>query len=87
MAMVATYAFIKAGREEIAYQIAEKLLGDKHGLMHKAVGWMLREAGKRGGSLKLRQFLDGHIKGMPRTTLRYAIEHFPEKERQVYLKK
>lgn len=87
MAMVATYAFIKAGREEIAYQIAEKLLGDKHDLMHKAVGWMLREAGKRGDSLKLRQFLDGHIKGMPRTTLRYAIEHFPEKERQVYLKK
>lgn len=87
MAMVATYAFIKAGREEVAYQIAEKLLGDKHDLMHKAVGWMLREAGKRGDSLKLRQFLDKHIGKMPRTTLRYAIERFPEKDRQAYLKK
>lgn len=87
LAMVATYAFIKAGQEDMAYQVAEKLLDDKHDLMHKAVGWMLREAGKRGDVLKLRQFLDKHIGKMPRTTLRYAIERFPEKDRQAYLKK
>ena len=87
MAMVSTYAFIKAGREEIAYYIAEKLLSDKQDLMHKAVGWMLREAGKQGNALKLHQFLDKHLKNLPRTTLRYAIERFSEKERQAYLKK
>lgn len=87
LAMVATYAFIKAGRVDEAYRIAEKLLNDKHDLMHKAVGWMLREAGKRGDALKLRQFLNKHIRIFPRTALRYAIENFPEKERQAYLKK
>lgn len=87
LAMVATYAFIKAGQEDMAYQVAEKLLDDKHDLMHKAVGWMLREAGKRGDIAKLHQFINKHIKDLPRTTLRYAIERFPERERQAYLKK
>lgn len=87
LAMVATYAFIKAGQEDEAYRIAERLLNDKHDLIHKAVGWMLREAGKRGNVFKLRQFIDRHIKDMPRTTLRYAIERFSGQERQAYLKK
>jgi len=87
MAIVATYAFIKVGREDEAYRIATKLLGDSHDLMHKAVGWMLREAGQRDNAFKLRQFLNKHLKNLPRTTLRYAIEHFKETERRMYLKK
>lgn len=87
MAMVATYAFIKTGKEDIVYRLAEKLLRDKHDLIHKAIGWMLREAGKKGNPYQLRRFLNQHIKNLPRTALRYAIERFPEMERQKYLKK
>jgi 3-methyladenine DNA glycosylase AlkD len=87
IAMVSTFAFIKDGQPEVAFAVAEKLLGDKHDLMHKAVGWMLREAGKRGGQEKLTAFLDRHAAKMPRTALRYAIERFSQKERAAYLKK
>jgi 3-methyladenine DNA glycosylase AlkD len=55
--------------------------------MHKAVGWMLREVGKRVDKKKLTGFLDSHVKDMPRTALRYAIEHLSPKEREDYLKK
>ncbi|MFZ1317537.1 MAG: DNA alkylation repair protein, partial [Candidatus Saccharimonas aalborgensis] len=54
-------------------------------LMHKAVGWTLREVGKRCDEQLLRDFLDRHARGMPRTALRYAIEHLPETQRQYYL--
>ncbi len=79
-----TFAFIRAGRLEPTWQIAELLLADKHDLIHKAVGWMLREAGKRDLD-GLRVFLDEHVSRMPRTMLRYAIEKLPEPERKAWL--
>jgi len=87
MAMVATYSYIKIGRAEEAIEIAKKLLQDEHDLMHKAVGWMLREVGKRVDRKKLTNFLDEYGKNMPRTALRYAIEHLNPSERESYLKK
>lgn len=87
MAMIATYAFIQKGRAEEALTMAERLLKDEHDLMHKAVGWMLREVGKRVSRKKLTGFLDKHVKIMPRTTLRYALEHFTPSERESYLRR
>ncbi len=87
MAMVATYAFIKAGYYKETFSLAKKLLKDEHDLIHKAVGWMLREAGKRVSRDKLREFLNEHHRLMPRTALRYAIEHLPAPEREHYLAK
>jgi len=87
MAMVATYAFIKKGRVEPTLLLAEKLLKDEHDLIHKAVGWMLREMGKRIDKQKLTDFLDKHYRRMPRTALRYAIEHLSPRQRQRYLAK
>jgi len=66
--------------------LAKHLLNDPEDLMHKATGWMLREAGKRNQS-DLLSFLDKHIQSMPRTMVRYAIERFPEPLRQTYLRK
>jgi 3-methyladenine DNA glycosylase AlkD len=85
IAMVSTQRFIAAGQSSDVYGLAEVLLGDQHDLMHKAVGWMLREAGKRVDAAELRQFLDLHATEMPRTALRYAIEHFTPEERGHYL--
>ena len=84
IAMLATFHFIKHGEFDDALELAGMLLSDEHDLMHKAVGWMLREIGKRDGTL-LRRFLQSRYKKMPRTMLRYAIEKFPEKERKNYL--
>lgn len=85
MAVLATFYFIKNNLFDDALAIAELLLQDQHDLIHKAVGWMLREIGKR--DLKREQaFLDSHYRNMPRTMLRYAIEKFPETRRQRYLK-
>ncbi|MFH1412582.1 MAG: DNA alkylation repair protein [bacterium] len=86
IAILATFAFIKQGDFIDCLRISKILLKDKHDLIHKAVGWMLREAGKRDIKV-LKKFLDQNIKQMPRTMLRYAIERLPEKRRQFYLKK
>lgn len=85
IAMVATFHFIKAGRADEAFDVAELLLADKHDLMHKAAGWMLREVGKRCDAATLEGFLKRHCRVMPRTMLRYAIERFPEPLRRAYL--
>lgn len=87
IAMVSTWAFIRHGEIDDTFKIAELLLQDKHDLIHKAVGWMLREAGKKVGHTPLKTWLDNHYKHMPRTALRYAIEHFDPAMRQHYLKK
>jgi len=85
MAMIATFAFIKEGQTTETFRIAKKLLKDEHDLIHKAVGWMLREVGKRVSKSELLEFLDHHRKIMPRTALRYAIEHLSPAERKYYL--
>jgi 3-methyladenine DNA glycosylase AlkD len=84
IAIVGTYHFIKRGEVEETFRIADLLLGDPHDLIHKATGWMLREAGKRDPRAE-RAFLKDRYRTMPRTMLRYAIERFPEAERRRYL--
>lgn len=86
IAIVATYAFIKNKKFDRTLKIAQILLSDKHDLIHKAVGWMLREVGKR--DLKAEEeFLKKNYKIMPRTMLRYAIERFDAKKRKFYMTK
>jgi 3-methyladenine DNA glycosylase AlkD len=84
IAVLATFWFIRYRDFADALKIAKILLDDKHDLIHKAVGWMLREIGKRDEKV-LRQFLNQHAPKMPRTMLRYAIEKFSEKDRKHYL--
>ena len=85
IAIISTFSFIKRREFSDTVNIARVLLKDKEDLIHKAVGWMLREVGKRGGQEKLEQFLNYYTPQMARTTLRYAIERFPEKLRHKYL--
>jgi 3-methyladenine DNA glycosylase AlkD len=85
MAIVATLTFIRRDEFDDTLRIAERLLDDKHDLIHKAMGWMLREVGKRSEST-LVQFLEEHYDAMPRTALRYAIERFPEERRRRMLR-
>jgi 3-methyladenine DNA glycosylase AlkD len=88
IAVVATFAFIANQEFEDTIKLARILLKDKHDLMHKAVGWALREVGKKSnkGYNLLLEFLDKHCLEMPRTMLRYAIERLPEEKRLYYLK-
>jgi 3-methyladenine DNA glycosylase AlkD len=85
IAIVSTWYFIRNNDLECTFKIAEMLLSDDHDLIHKAVGWMLREAGKR-DEKQLSAFLDHHAEKMPRTMLRYSIEKFPEQQRKNYLR-
>jgi 3-methyladenine DNA glycosylase AlkD len=85
MAIIATFDFIRQGDFDETLRVACLLLGDPEDLIHKAVGWMLREVGKREAAVA-EVFLQAHYCQMPRTMLRYAIERFPEARRQAYLK-
>jgi 3-methyladenine DNA glycosylase AlkD len=84
ISIVATHYFIRQSEFADTLRIAELLLGDKEDLIHKAVGWMLREVGKK-DQAALEGFLRRHGKVMPRTALRYSIERFPKELRLAYL--
>ncbi len=84
ISIISTAAFIRNNYFEDTIKISEILLKDKHDLIHKAVGWMLREIGKRDEDCLIK-FLNENYKEMPRTMLRYAIEKFPEEKRKAYL--
>jgi len=86
MAAISTFAFIAKGDFGCSLKLAEMLINDEHDLMHKAVGWMLREIWKK-DKKALERFLKKHYKTMPRIMLRYAIEKLPESDRKSYLKK
>ena len=86
IAMLSTFNYIKNGKAEDALIIAEILLDDNHDLIHKAVGWMLREVGKRINQQMTELFLEKHMSHMSRTTLRYAIERFPNEKKAYYMK-
>jgi len=86
IAIVSTWWFIRKGRVDDTFALAEILLSDPEDLIHKATGWMLREAGKK-GLRALERFLRKHHASMPRTALRYAIERFPPEERERYLQR
>ena len=82
--IVSTMTFIRHGQLDDTFAIADILLHHPHDLIHKAVGWLLREAGKRNKDA-LKDYLQSRYQTMPRTALRYAIEKFPEEERKAYL--
>ncbi len=85
VAMVSTWRLSQKGIFEHTFRLADRFMNHPHDLMHKAMGWMLREVGKRGGRDELLDYLDTNATRMPRTALRYAIEHLPAPLRQHYL--
>jgi len=86
IAIISTFAFIKKNEFGDALKISEYLLNDRHDLIHKAVGWMLREIGKRNQDI-LEDFLKKHSRNMPRTMLRYSVEKFDKEKREFYMKR
>lgn len=86
IAMLSTFAFIRAGRFELPLRIATSLLGDPEDLIHKAVGWMLREVVERSPEAGV-PFLEAHAADMPRTMLRYAVEKLPRTQRDRFLRR
>lgn len=86
MAVLATLTFIRRGQFEDMLRLVEGLLSDRHNLIHKGCGWMLREAGNRDRRV-LTGFLERHVARMPRTMLRYAIEKLPPGERSAWMKR
>lgn len=86
IAIVSTYAFIRKGQLEDTYALSDIMMQHPHDLMHKAIGWMLREAGKRNPE-RLYDYVMSHRADMPRTMLRYAIEKFSPKERTILMKR
>ena len=86
IAIISTYAFIRKGQLEDTYALSNLMMQHPHDLMHKAIGWMLREAGKR-DSERLYDYVMSHRADMPRTMLRYAIEKFSPKERAILMKR
>ena len=84
VAVLSTFAFIKRGDASTTLALAERLLGDREDLMHKAVGWMLREVGKRVDLTELLAFLDANAARMPRTMLSYATEHLGPEQRATF---
>jgi 3-methyladenine DNA glycosylase AlkD len=86
IAMVATLYFIKLGQFEDTFRLAEQLMDDPHDLVHKATGWMLREAGKQSPQALLK-FLDKHYSRLPRTALRYAVERLSSVQKKHYMRR
>lgn len=86
IAILSTFAYLRGGDATPTQQIADLLLHDREDLIHKAVGWLLREMGKRVSKDVLTTYLASRYKTMPRTMLRYAIEHYSAKERLAYLR-
>lgn len=84
IAIVSTLAFVRKGQFHDTLELVKKLIAHPHDLIHKAMGWTLREVGKK-DRLQLTAFLDDYATRLPRTTLRYAIEHYPEEERKAFL--
>ncbi len=82
IAIIASFAFIKAGQAQPSFTLSDLLLNDPEDLIHKAVGWMLREVGNKLGKATLKDYLTPRYRQMPRTMLRYAIEKWPQTERQ-----
>ncbi len=84
ISIVSTFWFIHLNDLDDSYRLAEALIPDEHDLIHKAVGWVLRECGKK-DFRRLEKFINKHVHQMPRTMLRYAIEKFPERKRKAVL--
>lgn len=85
IAIISTFAFIYKGESKVTFETVKYLINDKHDLIHKACGWMLREVGKRVNEDQLCLFIDQNYAKMPRIMLRYAIERLPEQKRKYYL--
>lgn len=87
IAILSTFTFIRNGESKDIFILSKLLFGEFHDLIHKAIGWMLREVGKNISEKELKSFLEEHKSKMSRTTLRYAIERFSEKDRKYFLAK